>query len=109
MEWTLPKLVSTHLLHLDSTLTGFRPARVLRPLATQHIFRELSPNVFAHNRISTLIDTGKSFEAIQAACVGILKTADRPTDCLHADPKTSTTAQKVMPRSSSSSELTHPV
>ncbi|KAF7363224.1 S-adenosyl-L-methionine-dependent methyltransferase [Mycena venus] len=42
-------------------------ARVLRPLATQHIFRELSPNVFAHNRISTLIDTGKSFEAIQAA------------------------------------------
>ncbi|KAJ7748867.1 O-methyltransferase [Mycena olivaceomarginata] len=42
-------------------------ARVLRPLATQHIFREVSPNVFAHNRISTLIDTGKSFEAIQAA------------------------------------------
>ncbi|KAF7333319.1 putative S-adenosyl-L-methionine-dependent methyltransferase [Mycena venus] len=42
-------------------------ARVLRPLATQHIFRELSPDVFAHNRISTLIDTGKSFEAIQAA------------------------------------------
>ncbi|KAJ6469006.1 O-methyltransferase [Mycena vitilis] len=42
-------------------------ARVLRPLASQHIFRELSPNVFAHNRVSTLIDTGKSFEAIQAA------------------------------------------
>ncbi|KAJ6510967.1 O-methyltransferase [Mycena sanguinolenta] len=42
-------------------------ARVLRPLATQHIFREVSPNVFAHNRLSTLIDTGKSFEAIQAA------------------------------------------
>ncbi|KAF7333316.1 putative S-adenosyl-L-methionine-dependent methyltransferase [Mycena venus] len=42
-------------------------ARVLRPLATQHIFRELSPDVFAHNRISALIDTGKSFEAIQAA------------------------------------------
>ncbi|KAF7326453.1 putative S-adenosyl-L-methionine-dependent methyltransferase [Mycena venus] len=38
-------------------------ARVLRPLATQHIFRELSPNVFAHNRISTLIDTGKSFRS----------------------------------------------
>ncbi|KAF8162504.1 S-adenosyl-L-methionine-dependent methyltransferase [Mycena galopus ATCC 62051] len=42
-------------------------ARVLRPLATQHVFREVSPNVFAHNRISTLIDTGKSFETIQTA------------------------------------------
>ncbi|KAJ7643408.1 O-methyltransferase [Mycena polygramma] len=42
-------------------------ARVLRPLASNHIFRELSPNVFAHNRISTYLDTGKSFAAIQAA------------------------------------------
>ncbi|KAK7028529.1 putative S-adenosyl-L-methionine-dependent methyltransferase [Favolaschia claudopus] len=42
-------------------------ARLLRPLATNHIFREVSPNVFAHNRISSLVDTGKSFEAIQAA------------------------------------------
>ncbi|KAJ7147632.1 O-methyltransferase [Mycena crocata] len=42
-------------------------ARVLRPLATQHIFREVSPNVFAHNRISALLDTGKSIETILAA------------------------------------------
>ncbi|KAJ6614651.1 O-methyltransferase [Mycena sp. CBHHK59/15] len=41
-------------------------ARVLRPLATQHIFRELSPDVFAHNRISALLDTGKASEEILA-------------------------------------------
>ncbi|KAJ7042930.1 O-methyltransferase [Mycena alexandri] len=42
-------------------------ARVLRPLATQHIFREVSPDVFAHNRISALIDTGKSSQEVLAA------------------------------------------
>ncbi|KAJ7835943.1 O-methyltransferase [Mycena olivaceomarginata] len=42
-------------------------ARVLRPLATQHIFREVSPDVFAHNRISVTLDTGKSSEAVLAA------------------------------------------
>ncbi|KAK7055488.1 S-adenosyl-L-methionine-dependent methyltransferase [Favolaschia claudopus] len=42
-------------------------ARVLRPLATQHIFREVAPDVFAHNRISTTLDTGKSPEDILAA------------------------------------------
>ncbi|KAJ7070243.1 O-methyltransferase [Mycena belliarum] len=41
--------------------------RVLRPLATRHIFREVSPNVFAHNRISALLDTGKSSEEVLAA------------------------------------------
>ncbi|KIK51364.1 hypothetical protein GYMLUDRAFT_208715 [Collybiopsis luxurians FD-317 M1] len=41
-------------------------ARVLRVLATQHIFREVSPDVFAHNRISTLLDTGKDYETIRA-------------------------------------------
>ncbi|KAJ6485343.1 O-methyltransferase [Mycena vitilis] len=49
---------------------GMQPikiARVLRPLASNHIFRELSPNVFAHNRISICLDTGKSFADIQAA------------------------------------------
>lgn len=39
-------------------------ARVLRVLATSHIFREVSPDVFAHNRISSLLDTGKSLEEI---------------------------------------------
>ncbi|KIK62690.1 hypothetical protein GYMLUDRAFT_41605 [Collybiopsis luxurians FD-317 M1] len=48
-------------------MSALNIARVLRPLATQHIFREVSPDVFAHNRISTLLDTGKDYETIRAA------------------------------------------
>lgn len=36
-------------------------ARLLRLLATNYIFREVAPDVFAHNRISIQMDTGKSF------------------------------------------------
>ncbi|KAI0825595.1 S-adenosyl-L-methionine-dependent methyltransferase [Irpex lacteus] len=38
--------------------------RILRHLATHHVFREVSPGVFAHNILSSLLDTGKDFEAI---------------------------------------------
>ncbi|KAF5365406.1 hypothetical protein D9757_011662 [Collybiopsis confluens] len=48
-------------------MSALNIARVLRPLATQHIFREVSPNVFANNRISILLDTGKSYEEIAAS------------------------------------------
>ncbi|KII89673.1 hypothetical protein PLICRDRAFT_560195 [Plicaturopsis crispa FD-325 SS-3] len=41
-------------------------ARVLRLLATEHIFKELSPDVFANNRISSAADTGKSLSEIRA-------------------------------------------
>ncbi|KAK7042747.1 S-adenosyl-L-methionine-dependent methyltransferase [Favolaschia claudopus] len=34
-------------------------ARMLRLLATNHIFTEVSPNVFANNRISSALDKGK--------------------------------------------------
>jgi hypothetical protein len=34
-------------------------AHILRLLATHHIVRELSPDVFTLNRISSTIDTGK--------------------------------------------------
>ncbi|KAJ7117169.1 O-methyltransferase [Mycena epipterygia] len=34
-------------------------ARILRLLATHHIFREVSPGVFANNRISSTLDKGK--------------------------------------------------
>ncbi|KZT20924.1 O-methyltransferase [Neolentinus lepideus HHB14362 ss-1] len=37
-------------------------ARVLRVLASHHIFREVKPNVFATNRVSSYIDTGKPSE-----------------------------------------------
>ncbi|KAH9012304.1 S-adenosyl-L-methionine-dependent methyltransferase [Lactarius hengduanensis] len=41
--------------------TGVHPAklsRVIRLLATNHIFIEVSPDVFANNRLSTVLDTG---------------------------------------------------
>ncbi|KAF7349748.1 hypothetical protein MSAN_01701700 [Mycena sanguinolenta] len=34
-------------------------ARILRLLATHNIFREVTPNVFANNRISSVLDKGK--------------------------------------------------
>ncbi|KAG7439818.1 O-methyltransferase [Guyanagaster necrorhizus] len=37
-------------------------ARILRLLASEHIFREVSPDVFANNRISSLLDTKKSVD-----------------------------------------------
>ncbi|KAK6991803.1 O-methyltransferase [Favolaschia claudopus] len=39
-------------------------SRVLRLLATHHVFRELTPDVFANNRISSVIDKGKSSEVL---------------------------------------------
>ncbi|KIK56327.1 hypothetical protein GYMLUDRAFT_230198 [Collybiopsis luxurians FD-317 M1] len=41
-------------------------ARVLRYLATRHIFREITPDVFTHNRNSSLLSKGKSVEEIKA-------------------------------------------
>jgi hypothetical protein len=39
---------------------------VLRLLATHHILREVKPNVFANNRVSSAFDTGKNIEDILA-------------------------------------------
>ena len=39
---------------------------ILRLLATHHITREVRPNVFANNRISSVIDSGKSWKDIIA-------------------------------------------
>ncbi|KAJ7760696.1 S-adenosyl-L-methionine-dependent methyltransferase [Mycena maculata] len=41
-------------------------ARVLRLLATNHVFIEVSPDVFANNGLSSMLDTGKSVEEIIA-------------------------------------------
>jgi hypothetical protein len=40
--------------------------RILRYLATNHIFREITPDVFANNRLSSVLDTGKSVAVIKA-------------------------------------------
>ena len=39
-------------------------ARILRLLATNHVFIEVSPDVFANNRLSTVFDTGKPIEEL---------------------------------------------
>ncbi|KAH9054233.1 S-adenosyl-L-methionine-dependent methyltransferase [Lactarius vividus] len=47
--------------------TGVHPSklsRVLRLLATNHIFVEVSPDVFANNRLSTVLDTGKPVDEL---------------------------------------------
>jgi hypothetical protein len=40
------------------------PARILRLLATNHIFIEVSPDVFTNNRVSSALDTGKPVEEL---------------------------------------------
>jgi hypothetical protein len=42
------------------------PARNLRLLATNHIFIEVSPDVFAINRLSSVLDSGKSVDELLA-------------------------------------------
>ena len=46
-------------------------ARVMRLLATHHVFVEVSPDVFANNSLSSTLDTGKSVEALFTQYVGI--------------------------------------
>ncbi|KAF8896767.1 S-adenosyl-L-methionine-dependent methyltransferase [Gymnopilus junonius] len=38
--------------------------RILRLLASEHIFNEIAPDTFSNNRISSAIDTGKSFDGL---------------------------------------------
>lgn len=62
-------LLSTcHLLCFGGRLPG-AIARILRLLATEHVLTEVSPDVFAINRISSVIDSGKSVEEIRAKYV----------------------------------------
>jgi hypothetical protein len=61
-------LVCTGLFHLAiTTANGVnKQGHILRLLATYHIGKEVSPNTFANNRLSSFIDSGKDFEAIKA-------------------------------------------
>ncbi|GAA5840628.1 hypothetical protein JCM3766R1_000491 [Sporobolomyces carnicolor] len=47
-------------------VTALVEARVLRLLASQYIFREVEPGVFARNRLSAVLDTGKDVQALRA-------------------------------------------
>ncbi|EJD43680.1 O-methyltransferase [Auricularia subglabra TFB-10046 SS5] len=58
-------------LHVDEISKGLpvapqKLARTLRLLATKHIFREVAPDVFANNRLSSTLDTGKSLAQLRA-------------------------------------------
>ena len=51
------------------------PARILRLLATNHIFIEVSPDVFANNRLSSVLDSGKLVEELLARFAQVQWTA----------------------------------
>ncbi|KAK0235425.1 S-adenosyl-L-methionine-dependent methyltransferase, partial [Armillaria nabsnona] len=44
-------------------------AHILHLLATHHILHEVAPGVFANNRISSLVDSGKSAQEVMSRCV----------------------------------------
>ncbi|KAI0737534.1 S-adenosyl-L-methionine-dependent methyltransferase [Daedaleopsis nitida] len=46
-----------------------RLGHILRVLATYHWLREVRPDVFANNRLSALVDSGKTLEQLRAAFV----------------------------------------
>lgn len=45
-----------------SNISSTKLARLMRYLATHHVYKELQPDVFTNNRISSMLDTGKSVE-----------------------------------------------
>ncbi|PPQ94314.1 hypothetical protein CVT25_005044, partial [Psilocybe cyanescens] len=58
-------------LHVDSIsekngVKAIKLAHILRLLATHHILRELAPDVFTLNRISSLVDSGKTVAELKA-------------------------------------------
>jgi len=54
-------------------LTGFVLAHYLRFLAFHHVFREISPDVFANNRLSGLMDSGFPVKDLIAEHVDTIK------------------------------------
>ncbi|EPQ52174.1 S-adenosyl-L-methionine-dependent methyltransferase [Gloeophyllum trabeum ATCC 11539] len=57
-------------------------ARCLRMLASHYIFREVAPDVFANNRLSVQIDTGKDAEILRSQDLKAVPS------CAHAPPLT---------------------
>ena len=49
----------------DVVIKNYHLARILRLLATHHIFDEITPDVFSNNRHSIVLDTGKAINDIQ--------------------------------------------
>ena len=62
------KLSTGHLLSLLPFVSNYKfdpEGHMLRLLATHLITREVRPNVFANNRISAIIDSGRQAEDLQ--------------------------------------------
>ena len=66
----LIRLVSDRLDRRCFQRLNYLAGRILRYLATNYIFRELSPDIFANNHVSSVLDTGKSVVTLKAECVG---------------------------------------
>lgn len=58
--------VSPHTRPRLGTLTSLGTGHILRVLATYHWVREVSPDVFANNRLTSFIDSGKSIEQLKS-------------------------------------------
>ncbi|KZP25715.1 S-adenosyl-L-methionine-dependent methyltransferase [Athelia psychrophila] len=57
-------------LHVDEiaakcSIDSGRLGRLMRLICNHHVYREVSPDVFANNRVSSTLDTGKSITDIQ--------------------------------------------
>ncbi|KAI0261394.1 S-adenosyl-L-methionine-dependent methyltransferase [Gloeopeniophorella convolvens] len=58
-------------LHVDEIgqaidVDSSRLARVLRHLATRHVFKEVAPNIFANNRVSSVLTKSRSLKELRA-------------------------------------------
>ena len=72
INWVSQRCVIDRSLHVSYAILAIQLPleRILRHLATHHVFQEVSPGVFSHNLLSSLLDTGKDFEVIKKECVG---------------------------------------
>jgi len=60
------KALSVHEISALNHISPSKLGRVLRLLATSHVFEEVAPDVFANNANSLPMDTGKSLSELQA-------------------------------------------
>ncbi|KAJ7616106.1 S-adenosyl-L-methionine-dependent methyltransferase [Roridomyces roridus] len=50
----------------EAHIDGAKLARIMRYLASHHIYREISPGTFVNNRLSAVLDTGKPVDELFA-------------------------------------------
>ena len=82
INWVSQRCVIDRSLHVSYAILAMQLPleRILRHLATHHVFQEVSPGVFSHNLLSSLLDTGKDFEVIKKECVGSTLSASCESD-----------------------------